>query len=318
MAVRDQLIEQTENAKTHPVLLVNNTNSFNQNNTSRNQQPLSTTWSDVSSKSTPTLTEFIKKAKDGLPLGWTMTRNGDSIKAVYLQERKEDPTKDTMITKSLTLHNDGSWSLGVLGKSITKFDTQASERLENYQNVRNEEEFLSLVNDVHLTKICCGNPDIDHGIPTKSRVPENSHRSSGCSFLIENEKNRCNECMKHRKYLRVIKSRQAKQTSMDQRTAIDSHVNYRYLSSQEKDDKIKKLHKELTATKRTLNNVKSKLNRAIQEEGHVLDNEISGYLKEILAIGENLKNELPEGTFRRIFWQQKMQALSCKDTRQIR
>jgi hypothetical protein len=130
MAVRDQLIEQTENAKTHPVLLVNNTNSFNQNNTSRNQQPLSTTWSDVSSKSTPTLTEFIKKAKDGLPLGWTMTRNGDSIKAVYLQERKEDPTKDTMITKSLTLHNDGSWSLGVLGKSITKFDTQASERLE--------------------------------------------------------------------------------------------------------------------------------------------------------------------------------------------
>jgi seryl-tRNA synthetase len=124
--------------------------------------------------------------------------------------------------------------------------------------------------------------------------------------------------MKHRKYLRVIKSRQAKQTSMDQRTAIDSHVNYRYLSSQEKDDKIKKLHKELTATKRMLNNVKSKLNRAIQEEGHVLDNEISGYLKEILAIGENLKNELPEGTFRRIFWQQKMQALSCKDTRQIR
>ena len=105
---------------------------------------------------------------------------------------------------------------------------------------------------------------------------------------------------------------------MDKHTAVDSRVNYRYLSSQGKDDKIRKLHKELTATKRTLSNVRSKLTRAIKEEGHVLDTEMNGYLKEIFANGEKLKDELPEGTFRRFFWQQQMQALSCKDSRQIR
>jgi hypothetical protein len=45
---------------------------------------------------------------------------------------------------------------------------------------------------------------------------------------------------------------------------------------------------------------------------------MNGYLKEILANGEKLKDELPEGSFRRFFWQQQMQAVSCKDSRQIR
>ncbi len=84
MAVRDQLIEQTRN--------VDITNSFNQQNFVH-QQPLATTRSEVNSKSTSTLTEFIKQTKDDLPFGWTMTNKDESIKVVYLQEKNKIPPR---------------------------------------------------------------------------------------------------------------------------------------------------------------------------------------------------------------------------------
>ena len=121
--------------------------------------------------------------------------------------------------------------------------------------------------------------------------------SDQCSFLTRN-KDRCNECVKQRNYLRVIKSRQAN-ADTNQQTVVDSHVNYRHLSPEEKNEKIKKLHMELKATKRTLNNVQSKLQETIAKEGHVLDNEMNDFLKGILTSGKNSEDELPIGTFRR-------------------
>ena len=59
-----------------------------------------------------------------------------------------------------------------------------------------------------------------------------------------------------------------------------------------------KLHMELKATKRSLNRVQSKVQETIDKEGHVLDDEMNNFLKEILTSDNNLE-ELPIGTFRR-------------------
>ena len=53
---------------------------------------------------------------------------------------------------------------------------------------------------------------------------------------------------------------------------------------------------ELKATKRSLNRVQSKGQETIDKEGHVLDDEMNNFLKEILKSGNNLE-ELPIGTF---------------------
>ena len=326
MAVREQLQEQN----------VNSINTPSQENCIR--QPLATL---VNCKSTPTFAEFTKTiSSDDLPLGWRLIKTNGSIKVVYLQERKKECTKDPMITKSITMNDDRSWSLRVLDRTIANFDSPGCESLQNYQNLETREDLLKLVNVVHSSKICCGNPDIE--LPTGREVTVNSTavsretmfeveaqgsscfnstiRSSQCSLLTQTGKyiNRCNECIKQRTYLRVIKSRQAKSPDTNQRIAVDSHINYRYLSSVEKDKKIRKLHQELKATKRTLYNVQSKLHEAIAKEGHILDNEMNSYFKEILANGEHLEDEFPNGTFRRFFWQQQMLVSSCSDSRQIR
>ena len=95
-------------------------------------------------------------------------------------------------------------------------------------------------------------------------------------------------------------------------------MNYRYLSSEEKTEWLKTLHKELTVTRQLLNNTRHKLERVFAKEGHVLDTEMNDYLSEILTNNVHFANQLPVGSIRRLFWQQQLQALSGKDSQQIR
>ena len=53
---------------------------------------------------------------------------------------------------------------------------------------------------------------------------------------------------------------------------------------------------ELKATKRSLNRVQSKVQETTEKEGHVLDDEMNNFFKEILTSGKNLE-ELRIGTF---------------------
>ena len=260
-----------------------------------------------------TFSDLVKSVSTAsLPLGWALIKtDGETIKIGYVQERKHDCTENSVISKSIIVNSNGSWSLRVLDRVVTKFDSPGCARLKKFQNLRTKDELLELVNVVDSSTICCGNPDIDVQTGNQTAISRETRfevkkqdgsiynstiRSDKC-LLLTSEKDRCHECVKQRNYLRVMKSRQAK-ANTNQRTAVDSHVNYRYLSSEEKDTKIKKLHIELKATKRSLNRVQSKVQETIEKEGHVLDDEMNNFLKEILTSGKNLE-ELPIGTFRR-------------------
>ena len=144
-------------------------------------------------------------------------------------------------------------------------------------------------------------------------------RETKCKLLVGGRYDRCSECVKHRNYLRVVRNRQTKKSCDNKNyTSSDSHVSYRYLSSEQKTERLQSLHKELKYTKQLLKQMHSKLEHAINKEGHILDPEMNNYMSEILQNSEYFANELPEGSFRRLFWQQQFQALSCKNPRQIR
>ena len=217
-----------------------------------------------------TFSDLVKSVSTAsLPLGWALIKtDGETIKIAYVQERKHDCTENSVISKSIIVNSNRSWSLRVL----TKFDPPGCARLKKFQNLRTKDELQELVNVVDSSTICCGNPDIDVQTgnqmaisgETKFEVKKqdgsiyNSTIRSDKCLLLTSEKDRCHEFVKQRNYLRVMKSRQVK-ANTNQRTAVDSHVSYRYLSSEEKDTKIKKLHMELKATKRSLNRVQSKV-----------------------------------------------------------
>ena len=272
----------------------------------------------------------------GLPSGWTLSTSSDEmLKVVHIKQRKKNPMKDPLITKSITVRRDRTWALRVHDKVIQHFDGKELEILTKHAEINSSGEFFEILYTVDSAKVCLGNPDFDETTKSKDIINSNREtnfevesngkifdrtiRSTKCHLLIGGRYDRCIECSKHRSYLRVLKSRQSKQSDSNKHhTESNSHVNYRYLSSEEKTERLKTLHKELTATRRLLNNTRRKLEGIIAKEGHVLDPEMNDYLSTILTNNVHFKNELPEGSFRRLFWQQQLQALSCKDSRQIR
>ena len=138
-------------------------------------------------------------------------------------------------------------------------------------------------------------------------------------MLITGRYDRCTECSKYRKYLRTVGSRQKKMATYEKNhyTGSNSSVNYRYLSSEGKTERLRSMLKELRTTKQLVNKLRSRLAHVIETEGHVLDPEINDDLSSILSNKENFANKLPEGSFRRLLWEQQLQALSCNDPRQI-
>ena len=96
-----------------------------------------------------TFSDLVKSVSTAsLPLGWALIKtDGETIKIAYVQERKHD--------------SNGSWSLRVLDRVVTKFDSPGCARLKKFQNLRTKDELLELVNVVDSSTICCGNLDID-------------------------------------------------------------------------------------------------------------------------------------------------------------
>lgn len=220
------------------------------------------------------------------------------------------------------------------------------ECAKNLQQIKTKRELLILLSYVQSLKICCGNPEFSQPESTtgnncmvggnkvfySSVVKDTSHefkvngtcykstlRNKNCRLLVKQQYDRCSECSKHRKYLNVLKNRERKQsTESSHFTGKSSHVNYRYLSSEAKTERLRTLQQELKSTKRVLENLRSKIDKSINKEGQMLDKEMNDYLFEVLKNGDHFRKELPEGSFRKLFWQQQMKALSCNDARQMR
>jgi uncharacterized membrane-anchored protein YhcB (DUF1043 family) len=283
-----------------------------------------------------------------LPCGWALAKSdSDSLRIVYLEESENNCTQDPKITKSVTILSDLTWELRILNRVIKDVNSPGLEYVKKYlQRIKTTTELLKLLIFVQSVKICCGNPEFsqpESTVGSNCMVGENTVfyssvvkdtnyefkvngtcykstlRNKNCHLLVKQQYDRCSECSKQRKYLNVLRDRQHKQsTESSHFTGKSSHVNYRYLTSDGKTEKLRTLQQELKSTKIILNNLRSKIDKKINKEGQMLDKEMNDYLHEVLKNGDHLKEELPEGSFRKLFWQQQMKALSCNDARQMR
>lgn len=107
-------------------------------------------------------------------------------------------------------------------------------------------------------------------------------------------------------------------SSTDDRTSISSHTNYRYLSTPEKHERMKLLHRENRAGRERVKRLKEKLSKAIEEQGVNLEADMMEDLQVIMEEEQQqaLKG-VEEGTFLHLFWQQQKEA-SLKNKRGMR
>ena len=143
-------------------------------------------------------------------------------------------------------------------------------------------------------------------------------RHSDCELLINKSLTRCPKCSTHRKLLHALLSRQQKGFSTD-KTAPDSHVNYRFLTTPEKVDRLQRLHSAHRKTKLQLDRVKAKLAQAIEEKGVVTDDATHEDLHTIMKENTvDVTKSFPENSFERLFWEQQQKALQLKNAKSMR
>ena len=103
------------------------------------------------------------------------------------------------------------------------------------------------------------------------------------------------------------------------KTSITSHTNYRYLSTPEKNEKLKQLHKASRAAKMKVERLKEKLKKEIDKEGVTLETLMTADLHEIMKEEEHQAlTGVEDGSFQQLFWNQQKEAAARKDKRVMR
>ena len=85
---------------------------------------------------------------------------------------------------------------------------------------------------------------------------------------------RCDNCKKYRAVLRVMHSRQSTSTPSSERTAVSSHVNYRYLTTPEKTARMTNLKAEVSQQKRKIESLQQKVKKLTEAEGMEVDDQM--------------------------------------------
>ena len=91
------------------------------------------------------------------------------------------------------------------------------------------------------------------------------------------------------------------------------------MKSPEKSERYNLPHQEVKAANKVINRLQKLLEKATQEDGLNLSSDIHdslfGIMKENAA---DVEKSFPEGSFRRLFWQQQFEAASKGNARQMR
>ena len=141
-------------------------------------------------------------------------------------------------------------------------------------------------------------------------------RTTSCELLVHGIK--CCSCLNFRPTLRSSYNRSLSRQS-GTIADIRSHVNIRYMLTPEKAMRMKKMKKRTENAELEVTKLRKKIQKITCECGESLDNDLQQDLLSIMAENTQcVKTAFPEGSFRRLFWEQQLDAAKVTDARQVR
>lgn len=145
-------------------------------------------------------------------------------------------------------------------------------------------------------------------------------RSTMCQILVSSREERCVKCSEYRKMLNSMLSRHnGNKDIVSERTTADSHTNYRFLRTPEKDERMHQLHRKAKICQQRVNRLKVRLEAAVEQRGILVDSafhhDLSSTMEENEAI---ISAKYPPGSFPKIFWEQQHRASKLKDSRSMK
>ena len=235
------------------------------------------------------------------------------------------------ISRSVSLSKDGSdWKAFCCGHPIPV----ESEVLASVSDKLDSKGLEALLHLLEEGELCCGNSDQKFVSFLKSKGEKSfsadgetvvafidagsdgtpTVRTTSCSILVKH--GRCDCCSQYRDTLRTSFNRWKARNASGTSSSSSDRTNLRYLDHRQIAQRYKNLRSRLHTAE---SKVRLLLEKQTEEKGISLDKETHDDLEQIMkGMTTEVRSQWEEGSFRRIFWEQQLEALKVKDSRQIR
>ena len=289
-------------------------------------------YRDAPQKSVPL--EVLRKAVK-LPKNWydhSDTPSAIRLCKIYCQSESTQP----LITRSIVIGADCSWKVFV--HSLEVDTCPALSTIPPYLNNVSTAELVNLVDKLN---VCAGHPEakfidfvskrkgkllnrsgdvaasIDEYAPVclNGEMFQKTIRTSQCELIVHGQK--CRSCTNYRRTLRVLCDRWLKRDS-EEVSSSSSHTNNRYMNTPEKVAKMEKMRCNIKIAASEIRRLRKKV-RSLIDKSDPIDDEFHQDLRSIVTENtDKIHQTFPEGTFRRVFWDQQLANASKKNSRQYR
>lgn len=279
-----------------------------------------------------------------LPVNWLMkTDSNGLILGKIRQIPSSSSTSDQPLSLShcLTIYENLTWTLYIHGKKV---DVGMCAALESVPVLLQPTTVNHLLATLDSLNVCIGSPeehfvelcDSHHGrilspdgsvaaykdtycaVTSEGVFFDSTVRASKCSMVVSGG-SKCDFCRKYRSVLRAMQSRQKKCPPSSEKTMTSSHVNYRYLSTPEKIQRMANLRSKVVQQKRKIALLEEKVKNLTESSGVEVDKEMHDDLGNIMEeMTEKVESKFSENSFEHVFWSQQLQAKKVNDYRQMR
>ena len=249
--------------------------------------------------------------------------------------------RPTVVVMNAKIGSTGLACLFVRGHKVP-FSTIRSYNVKTFPSPEsvtqdNYKQFLSFLDSLF---VCPGNPDLEFIRQCRARkglfrdkkgdvvATLDSHsafvfnreffvhtvRKSNCSMLLKSSKMRCRACVSYRPALHVMSSRPRRE-----KQSVSKYASNTFLRLPQLREKVSRLALERRSTLQRIRRVQERLRAATEAIGIELGKDMHEDMKTVMtSLDENIKEVYPEGSFRRIFWEQQLKATTVKGSRGMR
>lgn len=267
-----------------------------------------------------------------LPSGWSNMSNdsSDEIRLCKVSSQTGTSSEPMKISHSIIINSNMSWSVFVHGYKVS---SRKNTPLSQFPDKLPAASLQSLINVVDSASVCPGNPDkkfidmvkakkgalksisgekaaaIDDAfqVSLNGEVYQQTIRTTDCSLLVHGAK--CQACTDCRSHLRATHSRWSRN-----KDKVSKFSNNRYLNTPQKQRKMKDLQARAYAAEQEVKKLQEYIKSSTEKNGVLVDESLHNDLQAVMKDqSKEISKLFPEGSFRRLFWDEQLKMAKLKN-----
>ena len=276
-------------------------------------------------RQSPTLQQLhLFISMHSLTNGWVDQTRLEKIRLSKLSDGPSSSSRPPTVTRSLIINSDLSWKVFSYGHEVKRLSHSPLNSVPNILCPDSLQQLLQILDSCHL---CPGNPDKHFLSLSDERKGKffsvtneitayednctiyvdgerynRTIRTSGCSIMVSS--GRCPSCTKFRSSLRSMYSRWKKKSQSPKKFS-----NNRYLTTPQKSRKLSRLQARAISAEREIRLLSEKISLSTKAKGITVDPNLHSDLCSVMNENNpSVLEKFPEGSFRRLFWEQQFKA----------